>query len=999
MIRSKRQSKISKFKKTPKKISNFRNQNTFDTKKHINFFTSISHRINQNQSLKSDRKKSMSNLKRILSKIKNRQATQNFSIKKKKNFMSDEFQNSILKSEKEFESRYQKSDQTKRTPSMTKQKIKFQEKLTHENPPSFKKKQTMINKSVQTLKSLNLSAVKIKKANQNPLLFISNSVVTFFRNVLTHFYISRDLFSALKQSVFIKSVFSNPSSLKNQKATSIASSKINTERQKKAENQTNRYSKTIYNKNAMILFTLYQNFRNQKFFHMIQSQNMTIIKTFFQQMFEFKKKDVNKAKNSFLNSDSFRYVEQNERYFFNWFNCFREESFMILKKHIFVSKRSSTKMTKKKNKNRQFFQNASAEKTEIVQQNQLMQQNWSSLQQASSVLSYLQFLSDRLVQTKIFRVITIFAVQSTVLTFVTKIQSVSVDQKSTSVTYHFDNNAFESNLQRFDYIKSKSNVKYRFIQNSRKTIRNDRIIFTQNVKRQQNYVKNLQQKYQKFYDDYNHSPATYELQNQSKYNDYYFQSIQFRLFSESRKENVKNQSKYNDYYQQSVQFRLPSRSRKKDVFYSFKKKFEIHHISKKNRRLNTMTNEKRYIFASPNRHSDSYKKNTRFVFRESRRLMTISEIESFKKNFRDVYFSSKSFRFQSAYEINSEAFVNDYASQAFANDYIQQSTWHRSESDVRAEQYVYESSSKLLSEFSSSKLSSSESISYSDQNQSYQTKSVKLKSQKIMKFDFDTDFVVFFIKRFQFITQVKGKAAVLKILFMCLKNAALKWHINLSKIIRIEMQNDLKIWKNELLRKYRSNQFKFMKKTRNLIFIFDESFNLSIYLSRKTNLLYNEKQIDELQMIYHLWNDLKFQLALITSIRQNENTLESFDRRIWINEKIARKVHNQMKAEKIKKKTKKYFRRNKSKYAKTYEKKFWNSDKSTKRIQKLLNKIFFKTEFWIRIKKIKIKTFRKPLNTETENSTKTKKFSSKKKIKPPMQMMRRQSLKRELQIE
>ena len=66
------------------------------------------------------------------------------------------------------------------------------------------------------------------------------------------------------------------------------------------------------------------------------------------------------------------------------------------------------------------------------------------------------------------------------------------------------------------------------------------------------------------------------------------------------------------------------------------------------------------------------------------------------------------------------------------------------------------------------------------------------------------------------------------------------------------MQNDLKIWKNELLKKYRSNQFKFMKKIRKFIFIFDESFNLSTYLSRKINLLYDKRQIDELQMIHYL---------------------------------------------------------------------------------------------------------------------------------------------------
>ena len=128
--------------------------------------------------------------------------------------------------------------------------------------------------------------------------------------------------------------------------------------------------------------------------------------------------------------------------------------------------------------------------------------------------------------------------------FVFKIQSISIAQKLISVTYH-SNDAFKSNSRKFDYVKSKSNVKYRFTRKSQKLIRNDRIISTQNARRQKNYVKNFQQKYQKFYDGYNHSSATYEMQNQSE---------------------------NNDYRQQSMQFHLSSKSRKKDVFYSFKKK-------------------------------------------------------------------------------------------------------------------------------------------------------------------------------------------------------------------------------------------------------------------------------------------------------------------------------------------------------------------------------------------------------------------------------------------
>ena len=278
-----------------------------------------------------------------------------------------------------------------------------------------------------------------------------------------------------------------------------------------------------------------------------------------------------------------------------------------------------------------------------------------------------------------------------------------------------------------------------------------------------------------------------------------FSRYNFVFFSKSKKRVVLIQSNYNDYYQQSMQFRLSSKSKKKNVLYSFKKKIDVHHISKKNRRLNTMTNEKRYIFVSSNRHSNSYKENTRFVFRENRRLMIVNEMKSFKKNSGNVYFSSKSRRFQSVYEVNSKMPINDY---------VQQFMWYRSESDARTEQHVYKLSLKSFFESSSKsflELFSSESTSYSNQSQFYQIKSIKLKSQKIMKFDFDVNSIAFFIKRFQFITQVKKKTAVLKILFMCLKNSTLKWHISLSEIIQTKMQKNLKIWKNELLKKYRSN--------------------------------------------------------------------------------------------------------------------------------------------------------------------------------------------------
>ena len=42
----------------------------------------------------------------------------------------------------------------------------------------------------------------------------------------------------------------------------------------------------------------------------------------------------------------------------------------------------------------------------------------------------------------------------------------------------------------------------------------------------------------------------------------------------------------------------------------------------------------------------------------------------------------------------------------------------------------------------------------------------------------------------------------------------------------------------------------------------------------------------------HLWNELKAQLILVTSFRENENITEIFERRIRNNEQVARRVWN-----------------------------------------------------------------------------------------------------------
>ena len=118
--------------------------------------------------------------------------------------------------------------------------------------------------------------------------------------------------------------------------------------------------------------------------------------------------------------------------------------------------------------------------------------------------------------------------------------------------------------------------------------------------------------------------------------------------------------------------------------------------------------------------------------------------------------------------------------------------------------------------------------------------------------------VDFFIKRFYHIVELESTRIVLRILSMCLKSDALDWHNDLSIKIRSEMNSNLTIWKDELLREFRLNRFEFMKKTKKMTFRFDDkNLTLSQYLTRKINLLHDAKIIDENIIVRYLWKDLE----------------------------------------------------------------------------------------------------------------------------------------------
>ena len=86
---------------------------------------------------------------------------------------------------------------------------------------------------------------------------------------------------------------------------------------------------------------------------------------------------------------------------------------------------------------------------------------------------------------------------------------------------------------------------------------------------------------------------------------------------------------------------------KKNVFYLFKKNpqnIDSHFISKQNRQLYIVINDAQIIVVFSNRNPDFIQKNTRFVFRESRRLQTINEEKLMKKNSKNSKNSRNNFR-------------------------------------------------------------------------------------------------------------------------------------------------------------------------------------------------------------------------------------------------------------------------------------------------------------------------------------------------------------------
>ena len=100
----------------------------------------------------------------------------------------------------------------------------------------------------------------------------------------------------------------------------------------------------------------------------------------------------------------------------------------------------------------------------------------------------------------------------------------------------------------------------------------------------------------------------------------------------------------------------------------------------------------------------------------------------------------------------------------------------------------------------------------------------RLRSIDIMIFDSNKHTITFFIRRFNHIAKIEDERLVLRILLMCLvEERTMKWYNELFNIVRIEINQSLIIWEDELLREFRFNRFNFLKKAKRLTFRFENS--------------------------------------------------------------------------------------------------------------------------------------------------------------------------------
>ncbi|OJD21689.1 hypothetical protein ACJ73_06971 [Blastomyces percursus] len=167
----------------------------------------------------------------------------------------------------------------------------------------------------------------------------------------------------------------------------------------------------------------------------------------------------------------------------------------------------------------------------------------------------------------------------------------------------------------------------------------------------------------------------------------------------------------------------------------------------------------------------------------------------------------------------------------------------------------------------------------------------RLCATDVLLFDPEDVDVMVFIDRLRYMSTQEGEDAILRVFPLCLKKRALEWHVGLSDDTKVQMSTSLDTTLSELKAEFKLSEGEAWTQAQELQFTFEESATmpLSLYISRKINLLHAVSIRNETMVKRLIWEGLDRSLSLITPLVATEK-LDDFRRRIRDNETAARRA-------------------------------------------------------------------------------------------------------------
>ena len=200
------------------------------------------------------------------------------------------------------------------------------------------------------------------------------------------------------------------------------------------------------------------------------------------------------------------------------------------------------------------------------------------------------------------------------------------------------------------------------------------------------------------------------------------------------------------------------------------KRNDYHFVFKKSRRLQTISNEE-FQYQKYQFRNDVYRRDhDRFRFRSKnhyKKFRFRNHYRKFKSRFR--------FKFKSNHKFNQPKNLFKRKSRSWFHRSNRSKNYFRRKSRSRSRFWFKYCFRKHRFRFNSRNRYIKKKRSRRKTEFYYRfVKSVKLKSFNVMKFDFETISVAFFVKKFQHIAKIEKKKFVFRILSMCLKKSVLE---------------------------------------------------------------------------------------------------------------------------------------------------------------------------------------------------------------------------------